>query len=164
MNSVQGVADAVYAKAGIRNITLGGNTYSIKLLSAFKGFAVGMKLIKTCLPALGAYFDSDKREEYMLPEEESLFTEMALLLVTQTDKLDIEDIIETITKDSLCNGTPIDVDEHFRGDLKNFMELLQFSLKENFGGLFTDFLKEKGLSLPTLGMKETETQDSTPAE
>jgi hypothetical protein len=151
MSELSNIKDNVYKEQGLKEITIKNNTYTIQLLPAYEGFAIGMEIIKTLLPAFGAFLDNEQKGEFILPEENSLFSEVALLLVSQIDKLNITDIVSRLLRSAKCDGEDFSVDEKFRGRYSALLSLVEFSLKENFSDFFTEYLKERGLKIRSLG-------------
>lgn len=151
LDGVKAIAENAYAQAGIKQITIKDKRYGVQLLPAYTAFAVGMELISLALPALGSYIDSEKKSEFILPEEDAMFSEIALLLVRQMEKANLVQIAEMLLQGLTCNGQEVDANVHFRGSVSGFMQVLEFALKENFSDFFTDYLKEKGLKIRSLG-------------
>ena len=148
--NVRGFAEQYKDAEGYRTTEIGGRKYTIRLLSAYTAFVTGMQLVKTFLPALGGLLDGEGRKDLVLPEDDALFTETAMLLVNQMDRVDLVDVIQHLVKDAQCEGATISVDSHFRGNISGFISLIEFALRENFSDFFTGFLKEKGLGLQSL--------------
>ena len=160
VNQIQQIADNVSEAAGYKKIPIGSNVYSIKLLPASLGFMVATNLIKTLLPVFGSWADAQGRKGQVLPEDESTFTELALLLVGQLDKVDVLQVVHTLLNEALVNGKPLDFDIHFRANYKSLMKLIEFALKENFGDFFIDYLQEKGLNI--LSLRSLKMEDTAP--
>lgn len=136
----------------IRETEINGRTYSIKLLPASVGIKVKEKIIKAFGPALGVLIDSSSiEEEFLLPEEQTFWTNIAIAIVSNMSELDLVATLKVLTSQSWCNGKEIDFDEHFAGNFGELYILVEFILKENFGDFFTVFLKAKGIEIPTLG-------------
>ena len=149
-NPIQDIANNINQAEGYRNISLGGKTYSIKLLPASTGFTVATLLLKTFLPAIGSWVDSQEREGLVLPEEENVYAEIAMLLCTQMDKIDLLSIVQTLLSEAAVNNAKFNFDIEFRGNYGNLIALIEFALKENFKDFFLEYLQSKGISLSTL--------------
>jgi len=170
MSQLDTIYNNAYSEAGIRELRLKDKTgkerrYSIRLLGGYTAFAVGLELITVFLPALGSYVDSEKKSDFILPEENAMFSEIALLLVRQMDQINLIKIAQGLLADMTCDGQPVDADAHFKGNLSGFIKVLEFTLKENFSDFFTDYLMEKGLKIRSLGemmnpVKEEEQEKS----
>jgi len=149
-DDIANIAQSALKESGIHSTTIGTSTYTIELLPAVQAFAVGTQLLKVFLPALGAYIDGSKKEKLVLPEDNDMFTEVGLLLVSQLDKVSVVDLVSALTLNVKKEGQPVDVNKEFMGNLGGFAALLEFILKENCGSFFTDYLQAKGISLPSL--------------
>lgn len=148
---LQHIASEALSDAGVKELRIGDRTYSLSLLPASKGIIVAQQLIKTFLPSLASLADNFQKEDMVMPEDMSMYTEVSMLLVSQMDKIDILKIIGLLLNDLQSDGVPVNFDVEFRGSYGNLIRLLEFSIKENFGSFFTDYLKAKGLEIPSLG-------------
>lgn len=164
MDQINQFRNEALEKEGLKETKINGKSYAVKLLPAYQGFAVGMQLIKTFLPAFGSFLDNNNKKEYILPEEESLFTEIAILLVDQMGKINLMDVIQLLLQDVRVDGNQIDVDQHFMGKYSEFVSLLQFALEANFKDFFTGYLKEKGIEIHSLREMVGMSQDQTTQE
>lgn len=157
INPIQQIADQISEAAGYKKVQIGRHIYSVKLLPASVGFSVATNLIKTFLPVLGSYIDANGRKGLVLPEDDSVFSEMALLLCTQLDKIDPLVLVQQLLNDALVNGKPFNFDDQFRANYSDLVKLLEFALRENFGDFFTVYLQEKGVSLSSLNLLSLKT-------
>lgn len=144
-------------KAGGRQKVIGENTYSIKLLPATVGLKLGNQMIKGLAPVIAVLADNSMgngavsvKGDALVMEEQTLFTDMAVALVRQLDELDAVLIIKSLLFEASCNGQPIDFDNHFMGRYGELISIVEYALKENFGDFFIEYLKGKGLEIPTL--------------
>lgn len=160
MSDIKKIAASVTKEAGLHTITIKDKKYTIELLPARQALAIATELFKVVLPSFAAWGDASKREGLILPEDDNLYTEAAMLLVNQMDKISVADLVEVLTQNIYCNGEVIDVDKEFRGNIGGFLMLLEFIFKENIGPLFTDWLTAKGLSIPSLH-SQTQKQEDT---
>ncbi len=149
-NDLERIKESVLQKAGIHEKTIGGKTYKITLLPATSALAVATQLMKLALPSIGAFVDGMKKEEITLPEDNMVFTEVATLFVQQLGQVSILDLAGLLLSNVTRDGVDVDVDVEFRGNLGGLVTLLEFSLKENCGDFFTEYLKEKDIDLPAL--------------
>lgn len=149
-SNIGDIAAQLLAKKGYKVTIIEGKAYSIRLLPATKGLALGLKLTKTFLPALGAFVDAGKREGLILPEDDTMFSEIAFTLTSQMDKLDLSTIINELLHQAICDDELIDFDSHFQANYSVLIQLVEFALKENFGDFFTQYLRSKGINLGEL--------------
>lgn len=141
---VQQIAQQV----GLRQLTLNGKVYSIKLLPASKGMSVSSRLIKALGPAFGVMLDSNNED--LFPEQVSMFTDLAIAIVRQLDELQLETTIKELLGCLSCDGQTVNFDEHFAGNYGELIAVTEYALKENFGDFFTEYLRAKGLETHTL--------------
>ena len=158
MSQIDNIKNNVYAQAGLKEIQIKGNRYTISLLPAYTAFAVSSDLIKLVAPSIASFIDSGRKEDYILPEEDSMFSEMAMLLVRQMDQVNLVTIVKSLLEGLTCNGVPVDPNEHFKGNFSGFLSIVEYALKENFGDFFTEYLKEKGLEIHSLREALTQNQ------
>jgi len=144
------LSKAAQSAGGYREIDADGITYTIKLLPATKGLSVATSLARTILPSLGSLADNVEKRDYILPEESVIWTELAVMLVSQLDKIDIVKTVTMLMDGSSADGEPIKFEEYFSGNYGTLIFLVEFALKENFGSFFTGYLKAKGLEIPSL--------------
>lgn len=119
-----------------RETTINKKKYTIKPLGAMDGLRHGRSLLAVVAPLLGGTMDGLRVSEYV--ETPKSFTELALTLCQQLDKLDVDNLVISLLDGATCNSVEItDIDEQFRGEMGAFIELVGFALQENFGELFT---------------------------
>ncbi len=151
MSEVQQMAAQFATQAGQHNITVGGNHYTIKLLPTSIAIKTGMELFEAFLPALGAFGDNQKNKDFILPEEDMIFTEIAVHLSKGLGKTDVVTLFKQLLEGAYVNNQPLEYETQFAGKLGDLRKLVTFALKENFSELFTGTLKDMGLEIPTLG-------------
>lgn len=161
MNDIQKIAESSLTQAGYHSVTIKEKKYTIELLPATQALAIGMQIFKTVLPAFASWADSSEREDYILPEENSMYTEIALLLVNQLDKISVLDLVTVLTKDVYFNGAKVDIDNEFKGNIGGLLILLEFILKENIGPLLKDWFEEKGFKIPYFSDQRNNKEDTT---
>lgn len=161
MSDISKIAQNTMQQAGVHTITIKDKQYTIELLPAISSLAIATQIFKVVLPALGAYGDASRREGLVLPEEDDLYTQVALLLVGQLDKVSVVELVQALTQNIKSNGVNIDVDKEFRGNLGGLLILIEFILKENIGPLLEDWLKEKGLEIPSVLSQNTPKADTS---
>ena len=147
---IQDIANNALAQKGYKTINIDGDMYAIKLLPATQGLGLALNLIKIFLPSLGAWADGEKREGLILPEDDSMFSEIAMLLVSQMDKIDLAGVVKSLLNGLMVNNQSIDFDTHFSGNYEALVELVEVAMKENFGSFFTNYLRKKGIGLKGL--------------
>lgn len=123
-----------------KTITIDSNTYQLSMLKGREGFRTAMELGKVVAPVLGATFDGVRHDDYIHGAPRT-FTQLALLLIDQMDKIDVESIIfDRLLRGMAVNGKEVNVDEFFMSNYSVLVEVIAFALKENFG----DFFGENG--------------------
>lgn len=137
---------------GIRNIKINGTNYGLKLMPAFPAMELAKQILTFVGPTLSAIFDKMRTADDVLPEEDMTFTEISYVLVRQLKDIQLTSVMKQLLDGLVVDGKQVDPDEHFRGKLKDMLLVLEFSIKENgILDFFTDFLREKGLPIPSLG-------------
>lgn len=149
LSDIAKLAEEANKKAGYHTIEICGKQYRIKLMKSRAALAIALSIAKVIAPALAAWADSEKNKEFILPEEDNLYTEVALHLVNGLDKISVIDLVGHLTEGTECQGNIVDIDEDFKGNIGGLVKLVEFSLKENCGDFFITYLKEKGISLPS---------------
>lgn len=136
-------------KAGIHSIEISGKTYEIKLMKSRAALAVALSLAKAVAPAIAAWADNGRKQDIILPEEDNMYTEVAIHLVSGLDKISVIELVGAITEGTQKpDGTIVDIDEEFKGNLGGLVQLLEYCLKENCGDFFIQYLKGKGIEVP----------------
>ena len=170
-SELDSIAQNVFAQRGYRITLIGGDSYAVKLLPAGRGMALSMNLIKLFLPSIATWADGVKREDFVMPEDVNVFSDAAILLVGQLDQFDIEGTISALMEGLMCNNEAVDWNDAFRGRYTELVEILEFSLKENFGDFFTNYLRKKGIDLTELSQgfadlvtpeSNSQTEESSP--
>lgn len=150
MSDIKRIAERATKEAGLHTIKIKDKNYTIKLLPATKALAVATELFKVVLPSITAWFEGSSKKDLLLPEDDDTYTQAAMLLVNQMDKTSVLDLVDILSENITCNGSPVDIDDEFKGNLGGLLILLEFVLKENVGPLFKDWLEAKGIVLPSL--------------
>lgn len=145
-----------------RSYKIGDSLYVFNILGAKNGLMIGTELFNLLHPLLAAYADYednlDLREA--LGDESTLFTELSLHLARNFTSDKVLYIVETLLGDLHRGSQPVSWDDEFAGRLNDLAKLLEVVIKENgFSDFFTNFFKEKGLTIPTL--KSLITKDDT---
>lgn len=121
----------------LKEITIDGNKYHINLLDGRTGFRTSVELSKIFLPLLGQTFDASRHDDVFHGAPKT-FTDMAMILCGQLDKVDVENIIfDRLLKGLIKNGQPCDVNLEIQARFDILFELTAFTIKENFGSLFS---------------------------
>jgi hypothetical protein len=149
-NEIANIASSIKSKAGFVDKEINGKRYTIKLLPARNGIVIGTQLIKTFLPALAAYADGAKKSQLVMPEDDNIWTSVAMLLVNQMDKINVLDIIDILLENLSENGSSVKWDDAFVGNYSGLLQIIEFTMKENFGDFFTNYLSQKGINLDSL--------------
>lgn len=155
MSDLNKFAQQAKEKAGLNTVEINGKKYDIELLPARQSAMIGLELVKLILPSFGVWVDSKSKEEFVLPEENDMFAEAAMLLVSQMGKVNIADIIDLLTKNVTRDGNPVDVDVEFRGDVAGLMQLIKYALEKNIGP-FGDLPQILGLKTQLDKLRETQ--------
>jgi hypothetical protein len=150
MDDIKRIASMALEEVGVLSILINNKTYTIELLPATQAFAVAMQLGKIFLPAIGAIVDGTGKQDTILPEDDNLFADAAILLVGQLENVSVLDLITLLTQKITCEGKPITIDDEFKGKLGGLVLLLEFVLKENCGDLLFGYLQGKGINSQTL--------------
>lgn len=112
----------------------------IKILGLHLGWSVSQKLLQIVAPLVGGAVDG-MRPADMFQEVPKTFTHMALTLCQQIDKAQSYELIlillDELTIDGKPFASPEELDQYFGGNYGELMQILEFSLKENFGSFFT---------------------------
>lgn len=120
----------------LRQIEIDGNLYHIKLLDGKSGLRVGLALNKIISPLLGESFDANRHDD-LFHGAPKTFKQLALTLVEQLDRVDVEKIIfDDLFKYFVVNGQEAKLEVVTTGKIGLLIELIIFALKENFGELF----------------------------
>lgn len=123
--------------SGIAITTINDVEYTIQLLPASKGMALGIEISKLIAPSIGAGVDGLSRDEVLHGAPET-FTQLASLFVQQLYKVDLSKIVGVLLDGLEANGERVNFDTHFRGNYGTLAQLIKFALKENFESFFTE--------------------------
>lgn len=116
-----------------------GKKIEIKILRMTAGLAVAKKLLNLVAPAIGGAADGMRHDDFVHGAPKS-FTHLALTMCDQIDKIQIENIIAVLLDELIVNGkvlSPEEVDDYFAANYGELIEILEFSLRENFSTFFT---------------------------
>lgn len=117
-----------------------GDKYIINILKGRDGIRLFNKLKNVLLPLIGGTIDGIKQEDVSFSKI-TTFSDLALILCDQLDKIDVEDTILTLLKDCQYEKKgdipkTVNFDIHFAANYGELLTVLEFALKENFGSLF----------------------------
>lgn len=132
-----------------RTITLeSGKSYTIQILKGRTGMRIGTKLLKTAGPVMGKVADSLLAEDADLYGEDNKFEKVAEAIMGCLDDLEFDKLVDDLlayAKVQEPDQLPRDlnIDEDFAANYGELVELLAFSIKENFGSLFTGKLTSR---------------------
>lgn len=119
-----------------RAVTIDGVEYRIKLLDGLTGFRTAKDITKIVLPLLGESFDASRHDDVFHGAPKT-FKDMSLLLLTQVDQVDIEDIIfNRLFRYFVVDGADAKLQDLIIGKYEILIDLVSFALKENFGSMF----------------------------
>jgi hypothetical protein len=119
-----------------RKTIIEGKEYQIKLLDGLTGFRTAKDITKILLPMLGESFDAQGHDD-LLHGAPDTYRSLALLLIEQTDKVDIEDIIfNRLFRYLVADGVQVKIEDIIVADYGLLIDLVVFAIKENFGKLF----------------------------
>lgn len=113
-----------------------GDKAEITLIPATKALGLAKKLLNIIAPAVGGTLDGLRHDDYIHGAPRS-FTDMALTLTQKIDESQLEDIIVALMYGLKVNGEDVNFDEYFTGNYGTMIELVEFSLRENFETFFT---------------------------
>ena len=147
--SIADIAAQVMSQKGYRDKAIDGAVYSVKMLPAFTGIAVGKKLSELALPVITMIVDQEGNADTWDADSTPL-TSIALVLSSQLDKVDVVETVQQLLGGCLKDGQAVDINTEFAAKYDALFELIAFALQENFGSFFTKFLKAKGLEIPSV--------------
>lgn len=124
-------------------ITLGDNTYKIKLLPWEDAMDLWEIIMKKVLPSVGAGLDYFQHDE--LDGSPSTFSTAFIHLAHNLDGETFKTFSYAILEGATVNGMPLVLKEQTSEFLKDWRKLFTFALKENFKGFFEEGW-ETGLS------------------
>lgn len=113
-----------------------GKKVGIKILRTTAGIAVAKRLMNVVAPAVGGAADGMRHDDFVHGAPKS-FTHLALTLCEQLDKVQIENLITVLLEDLTIDGKEVDYEEYFAANYGELIEILEFSLRENFNTFFT---------------------------
>jgi len=144
----------------IRTIKINGVNYTITTLGARQGIKRGTEILQMMAPILGAIMDDDTNATFA---DSTLFTEIAIHLATRIDSDKILEIVDELLSGLYRGSQSINYDEEFSARLEDLVQVIEFALRENFGGFFSNFFRAKGLEIPSLKelMERKDTSDLT---
>lgn len=155
-------------QAGVKQKEIGGKTYSVKLLNTSTGLVVGQRVLEAAGPAIGVLLDRKSNDGFIVPGEDSLYTEVFIAISRQLHALGLVDLIKQLFVGLTCNGQPVDFETHFAGNYGELFAVTEYALMENFSGLFIGYLKAKGLEIHTLSnlmnLQKAQTQPTSNEE
>lgn len=123
----------------VRSTIIKDIEYQIYVLPAGEGFVMANKLLKVVAPALAAIATSGGEMKDLD------LSKVATELVANMDKLDTTAIVARLLKDMSANGQSVVFDTYFMCNYGVLLDLIIFTLKENFSSFF-----ESSVSLSNL--------------
>ncbi len=113
-----------------------GDKATVRVLRMIEGVATAKKLLNVIAPAVGGAADGMRHDDIIHGAPRS-FTNLALTLCGQIEKVQIEDLIVLLLDDMQINGKDVDINDYFAANYGQLVEVLEFSLRENFSSFFT---------------------------
>jgi hypothetical protein len=147
--------------AGVTQKTIDNKIYTIELFTTTKGIQIAAEIFKLIGPSAGNMVDSMKAEAEFSLDNQYIFTTVIQLLVDRLGEADVAAFVQALVSGVQCNGKPIDYETHFRGNYPLLVELIIWTLQENYKGSFTSLLKKmmpelEGVDLKTLFLSKNE--------
>lgn len=105
------------------------------------GLKYGKTLLDIAAPLLGGTLDGVKNDD-LFNNNPRNFTNLALTLCEQLDKVNVVDLVVELTEHIYIDGNPVDFDEYFSDNYAELVEILEIVIRENFSSFFTG----KGIS------------------
>ena len=139
-----------YQAQGLVDVVVGGQTYTITLIPARASAKLALDIAKIFLAPIGSAIDNKSTEKYRMPDESTIWTEVAAHIVNGLDSIDLFYVVDTLLKDVSNAKGKIDVDVEFRGKISGLISLTEQAMRENWTDFFTVYLKEKGIDLSSL--------------
>lgn len=122
--------------AKYKSKTINDKIFKVKILGARDGFNIGLQISKLILPAIGSSIDGMRQDE-LLHGAPNTFGEAAQKLVQQMGEVDANDIVEKLLSGLIVDDEDVNWDDYFAANYSELLEVLTFSMKENFGSFFT---------------------------
>lgn len=113
----------------IRKTTIQGKSVQIYLLPALEGILMARELAEIVIPTVGSFYQG-------FAEENLNFENLAMVLMSELDKIDVAQIITRLLKDMAVNESSVDFDDYFMANYGELVEILIFAIKENFSSFF----------------------------
>lgn len=112
-----------------------GKKFSVRILPMTEGIAVAKKLLNVIAPTTGAALDGLQHDDILHGAPKSL-SNLAMILCSQIEKAQIENLITVLLQDFYVEGDEVDIDNYFAGNYGELIEVLEFSLEVNFKSFF----------------------------
>lgn len=153
--------DQLAAKESLlwKDIKIGEDTYSVRMIGGRKGIAVSLKLKGIALPLIGRQVDGAMSEETL--EVPTTFTDMANILTEQMYKTDMDSLIfeDLLYKVKVNNEEITDWDEYLTCNYSCIVPLIAFAIKENFESFFTGSGMMNGILAKFKGILQSNQED-----
>ena len=134
----------------VKQTVINDKQFQIYLLPTGKGLKVAKQLAQTFLPMWGEFMGSMERGEID-------YHTLAMSLAAELETFEVEALIRELLKEMSVDGKEIDFDKYFMGNYGELIEIVAFSIKENFSSFFA----AKGLLENLLPKAQ---QEAAPAE
>lgn len=143
-----------------RTIELDGIKYTIVLLPARQGVAVGMELFNLAHPVLAAISDHNENEvtREILGSDSLLYSTISAHIAHNFTSTRVSNLVDMLLENLYKGIDKIDYNEEFAGRYLQLGKLVEFAIKENgFLDFFINFFKENGLET-LMPLKKTTVQ------
>lgn len=135
--------------AGDNAIQIKGKIYKIKLVPWQQGIDLWELMVKKLLPSIGNFIDDRDADEL---DQVNTFTDAFVNISRNLDGRTLNLMTRVLLDGCTVDNKPIDLDAEFTGNYGNWIRLLIFALKENYGSFFGDGW-QKGLLTDLLAKK-----------
>lgn len=135
------------SREGTEDKIINGKRYTIKLLGGVVGIQIFTDIAKVLAPSSAVAVDSYMDAERFL-RSEGTFESIVNRFVSNLSTPDVLRIVYTLLKDCMVDDKPLNIDEYFKGNYGDILELVWFALQANFETAFTQSgLKARFLNL-----------------
>jgi len=118
--------------------TIGGKRYNIQKLNGWDAMDGWLLVLETIGPVFGEVIDARNVDEEMMFEQKHTFREVLTIVTSKLRTPEMRNLIAKMLNGATVDGERLNIDEHFRGEVHRFQELVVYALKENFQGFFTE--------------------------
>lgn len=145
--SIASIAEEVAVQEGHVSYKLGDDVYVIKMLPGKQGMALAIRILKAIIPIAGLWVDGENKQGLILPEDDNLYTELALMFVSKLEEVNSAEVIAALCNGLTFNGDVVEFDSHFMCNYSSLLLVVEQAFKENFGTFLGEYLEAKGINL-----------------